>query len=90
MSAHYLHSSPESLRPARVERAAFLAVKDAGLYLGLSPHTLFVWRRRRLGPPSFRMGTRGRVMYGREFLDAWIQDEEQADSRSNGSLSPLS
>ncbi|MGW5120972.1 helix-turn-helix transcriptional regulator [Streptomyces noursei] len=60
------------------------------MYLGLSPHTRYVWRHRRLGPPSFRMGTRGRVMYRREFLDAWIQEQEQADSRSNARLSPLS
>ncbi|WP_078948507.1 helix-turn-helix domain-containing protein [Streptomyces noursei] len=74
MSAHSLHSSPESLRSARVGSAAFLTVKDAALYLGLSPHTLYVWRHRRVGPPSFRMGTRGRVMYRREFLVAWIQE----------------
>ncbi|WP_275466876.1 helix-turn-helix transcriptional regulator [Streptomyces noursei] len=90
MSAHSLHSSPDSLRPARVGSADFLTVKDAALYLGLSPHTLYVWRHRRLGPPSFRMGTRGRVMYRREFLDAWVQEQEQADSRCNASLSPLS
>jgi predicted DNA-binding transcriptional regulator AlpA len=51
-------------------RAAFLTVKDAADYLGLSPHTLYVWRHRRQGPPSFRMGPRGRVMYRVEALDA--------------------
>ncbi|MFI6693712.1 helix-turn-helix transcriptional regulator [Streptomyces sp. NPDC050433] len=71
-------------------RAAFLNVKDAAEYLGLSPHTLYVWRHRRQGPPSFRMGPRGRVMYRREALDAWIREQEQADSRSNAVLSPLS
>ncbi|TXS18794.1 MULTISPECIES: helix-turn-helix transcriptional regulator [unclassified Streptomyces] len=59
-------------------------------YLGLSPHTLYVWRHRRQGPPSFRMGPRGRVMYRREAVDAWIREQEQADSRANASLSPLS
>ncbi|EST31689.1 MULTISPECIES: helix-turn-helix transcriptional regulator [Streptomyces] len=71
-------------------RAAFLTVKDAADYLGLSPHTLYVWRHRRQGPPSFRMGPRGRVMYRREALDAWIREQEQADSRSNLALNPLS
>ncbi|GAA2443172.1 hypothetical protein GCM10010433_50550 [Streptomyces pulveraceus] len=71
-------------------RTAFLTVKDAADYLGLSPHTLYVWRHRRQGPPSFRMGLRGRVMYRREALDAWIREQEQADSRSNLTLSPLS
>ncbi|CAM5652067.1 hypothetical protein SALBM135S_05140 [Streptomyces alboniger] len=70
-------------------RAAFLTVKDAADYLGLSPHTLYVWRHRRQGPPSFRMGPRGRVMYRVEALDAWIREQEHADSRSNPALSPL-
>jgi len=70
-------------------RQAFLSVKDAAEYLGLSPHTLYVWRHRRNGPPSFRMGPRGRVMYRIEALDAWIREQEHADSRSNTTLSPL-
>jgi len=69
--------------------AAFLTVKDAADYLGLSPHTLYVWRHRRQGPPSFRMGPRGRVMYRLEVLDAWVREQEQADSRSNPALNPL-
>lgn len=69
--------------------AAFLTVKDAADYLGLSPHTLYVWRHRRQGPPSFRMGPRGRVMYRLEALDAWVREQEQADSRSNPALNPL-
>lgn len=70
-------------------RAAFLTVKDAADYLGLSPHTLYVWRHRRQGPPSFRMGPRGRVMYRVEALDAWVREQERADSRSNPALNPL-
>ncbi|WP_411147045.1 helix-turn-helix transcriptional regulator [Streptomyces sp. x-80] len=42
--------------PASVVRSCFLNVKDAAAYLGVSPHTLYVWRHRREGPPSFRMG----------------------------------
>ncbi|WP_369175400.1 helix-turn-helix transcriptional regulator [Streptomyces sp. R28] len=64
-------------------------MKQAAQYLGLSPHTLYVWRHRRNGPPSFRMGPRGRVTYRLEALDAWIREQEQADSRSNTALSPL-
>ncbi|MFE4610847.1 helix-turn-helix transcriptional regulator [Streptomyces niveus] len=71
-------------------RTAFLTVKDAADYLGLSPHTLYVWRHRRQGPPSFRMGPRGRVMYRVEALDAWVREQERADSRSNPALNPLS
>ncbi len=68
----------------------FLNVKGAAEYLGLSPHTLYVWRHRRQGPPSFRMGPRGRVMYRRSALDAWVREQERSDSRSNSELSPLS
>lgn len=79
-----------SLASLGVVRTAFLTVKEAAEYLGLSPHTLYVWRHRRQGPPSFRMGPRGRVMYRLEILDAWVREQEQADSRSNVALNPLS
>ncbi|MFJ8535500.1 helix-turn-helix transcriptional regulator [Streptomyces sp. NPDC093591] len=74
--------------PAAIGQA-FLNVRDAAQYLGLSPHTLYVWRHRRQGPPSFRMGPRGRVMYRIQALDAWIREQEQADARCNAALSPL-
>jgi predicted DNA-binding transcriptional regulator AlpA len=80
------HLSPSA---AATSRTAFLTVKDAAEYLGLSPHTLYVWRHRRQGPPSFRMGPRGRVMYRLQALDAWIREQEHADSRSNTALNPL-
>lgn len=35
------------------------------------------------------MGPRGRVMYRLEALDAWVSEQEQADSRSNPVLNPL-
>ncbi|MCX4856111.1 helix-turn-helix domain-containing protein [Streptomyces canus] len=80
------HLSPSAAAKSRTE---FLTVKDAAEYLGLSPHTLYVWRHRRQGPPSFRMGPRGRVMYRLQALDAWIREQEHADSRSNTALNPL-
>ncbi|GAB3118578.1 hypothetical protein GCM10027160_30960 [Streptomyces calidiresistens] len=84
-------SFPHSATPDSngTPRKAFLNVSDAAGYLGLSPHTLYVWRHRRQGPPSFRMGPRGRVMYRLEALDAWVREQEQADSRSNPALNPL-
>lgn len=69
---------------------AFLGVREAAAYLGLSPRTLYVWRHRRQGPPSFRLGARGRVTYRLDALDAWIREQEQADSRSNLALDPVS
>lgn len=72
---------------ARAPETAFLNLPKAAEYLGISPNTLYVWRHRRQGPPSFRMGRR--VMYRITALDAWVQAQEQADSRSNPTLNPL-
>ncbi|MGW5818266.1 helix-turn-helix transcriptional regulator [Streptomyces noursei] len=72
----------------RTHEAAFLNLTKAAEYLGISPNTLYVWRHRRQGPPSFRMG--GRVMYRISTLDEWVMTQEQADSRSNAALNPLS
>lgn len=66
---------------------AFLNVDQAATYLGISANTLYVWRHRRQGPPSFRMGAR--VMYRITALDGWIEQQEQSDSRSNPDRSPL-
>ncbi|AZK96596.1 MULTISPECIES: helix-turn-helix transcriptional regulator [Streptomyces] len=66
---------------------AFLSLPQAATYLGLSPNTLYVWRHRRQGPPSFRMGRR--VMYRITVLDEWVRAQELSDSRSNRSLDPL-
>ncbi|WP_371679778.1 helix-turn-helix transcriptional regulator [Streptomyces sp. NBC_01276] len=68
---------------------SFLTVAQAAAYLGISPNTLYVWRHRREGPPSFTMGSR-RVMYRVAALDEWIEQQERADSRSNLALSPFS
>lgn len=77
----------QSKRP--VVEPAFLTVADAATYLGISVNTLYVWRHRRQGPPSFRMGPGGRVMYRRDLLDAWLTEQQAVDSRSNSTLSPL-
>jgi excisionase family DNA binding protein len=66
---------------------AFLRLDQAATYLGLTPNTLYIWRHRRRGPASFRMG--GRVMYRRATLDEWIHSQEHADSRSNPEANPL-
>ncbi|MFD7088446.1 helix-turn-helix transcriptional regulator [Streptomyces sp. NPDC059896] len=73
--------------PRGASQAAFLTLPRAAEYLGISPNTLYVWRHRRQGPPSFRMGRR--VMYRITALDEWVRDQELADSRSNRVLDPL-
>ncbi|WP_329248066.1 helix-turn-helix domain-containing protein [Streptomyces canus] len=74
-------------QPSPKSEPAFLNLPKAAEYLGISPNTLYVWRHRRQGPPSFRMGRR--VMYRITVLDAWVRSQEQADSRSNPDLNPL-
>ncbi|WP_202233248.1 helix-turn-helix transcriptional regulator [Actinacidiphila reveromycinica] len=64
-------------------------MRDAATYLGISESTLYVWRHRRIGPPSFRLGPRGRVVYRRSALEGWLNEQEVSDSRSNITLSPL-
>ncbi|MDT3397275.1 helix-turn-helix domain-containing protein [Streptomyces sp. B1866] len=73
--------------PSRTYETAFLTLPKAAEYLGVSPNTLYVWRHRRQGPPSFRMGRR--VMYRISALNDWVSQQEQADSRSNTALNPL-
>ncbi|MFI6288262.1 helix-turn-helix transcriptional regulator [Streptomyces sp. NPDC051018] len=75
---------PQAISP---NETAFLSLPQAASYLGLSPNTLYVWRHRRQGPPSFRMGRR--VMYRITALDEWVRAQELCDSRSNPSLDPL-
>ncbi|MEV6568355.1 helix-turn-helix domain-containing protein [Streptomyces kronopolitis] len=69
--------------------AAFMNVQDTARYMGISVNTLYVWRHRRQGPPSFRMGPGGRVMYRRDLLDVWLTEQQNADSRSNPALNPV-
>ncbi|MFG2528995.1 helix-turn-helix domain-containing protein [Streptomyces sp. NPDC048516] len=69
--------------------AAFMNVQDTARYMGISMNTLYVWRHRRQGPPSFRLGPGGRVMYRRDLLDAWLTEQQNADSRSNPALNPV-
>ncbi|MEU9675731.1 helix-turn-helix domain-containing protein [Streptomyces parvus] len=71
----------------RMPEVAFLTLHKAAAYLGISPNTLYVWRHRRQGPPSFQMGRR--VMYRISALDEWVDRQEKADSRSNPALNPL-
>ncbi|MCX4561572.1 helix-turn-helix domain-containing protein [Streptomyces phaeochromogenes] len=64
-------------------------VQNAAKYVGISVNALYVWRHRRQGRTRCRMGPGGREMYRRDLLDAWLREQQQADSRSNPALDPL-
>ncbi|MEV5142047.1 helix-turn-helix domain-containing protein [Streptomyces syringium] len=65
---------------------AVLTTGEAAMYLGVAPSTLRTWRHRRLGPPSFCVGSK--VVYRLTALDAYLADCEMSDSRSNPDLDP--
>ncbi|MEU2513233.1 helix-turn-helix domain-containing protein [Streptomyces syringium] len=65
---------------------AVLTTEEAAMYLGVAPSTLRTWRHRRVGPPSFRVGSK--VVYRLNSLDAYLTECELADSRSNPDLDP--
>jgi hypothetical protein len=46
--------------------------------------TLRYWRSANEGPPSFTLGPRGRVVYRRSELEAWLAEVEQATRRGGG------
>ncbi|MEV8246994.1 helix-turn-helix domain-containing protein [Streptomyces rochei] len=73
--------------PRGASQAAFLTLPRAAEYLGISPNTLYVWRHRRQGPPSFRMGRR--VMYRITARDVPDHGDRGVDLRSGASGLPF-
>ncbi|WP_372476701.1 helix-turn-helix transcriptional regulator [Pseudonocardia terrae] len=53
-----------------------LSISEAAARLGRSPDTLRYWRRRREGPPSFKIGRR--VVFYEHELDAWVEAQRLA------------
>jgi predicted DNA-binding transcriptional regulator AlpA len=53
-----------------------MRVDEVAELLRMTPRALYSMRYRGYGPPSFRMGRR--VVYRREALLAWIQEQETA------------
>lgn len=50
----------------------FLTIEQAAQYLGLSYHTLNLWRKTGKGPEYIKLPT-GRVRYEVNALDAWAK-----------------
>lgn len=49
-----------------------LTTNELATELKRAPETLVRWRRLRMGPPYLRI--QGRVLYDRESIDKWLQD----------------
>jgi excisionase family DNA binding protein len=54
--------------PTRSER--LWSVEEVAEYLGLSPKTLYGWRCRKSGPPSYRLGNK--VRYRPAEVQEWV------------------
>jgi excisionase family DNA binding protein len=46
------------------------SIEEVAEYLALSPKTLYGWRCRKYGPPSYRLGNQ--VRYRPEEVRAWV------------------
>jgi hypothetical protein len=54
--------------PSRFEQ--LWSIEKAAEYLDLSPKTLYGWRCRKYGPPSYRLGNK--VRYRPEEVRTWV------------------
>jgi predicted DNA-binding transcriptional regulator AlpA len=52
-----------------------LTIQDVSRMLGVKVHTLYMWRRTRQGPHSFKVG--GAVRYRLETIENWIRQQEE-------------
>lgn len=46
--------------------------------------TLRFWRSAGIGPASFTLGPRGRVVYRRSEIERWLAEQEAATKRGGG------
>jgi predicted DNA-binding transcriptional regulator AlpA len=58
-----------------------LTTKQVAEEYGFNEGTLRYWRHCNTGPASFSLGKRGRVVYRRSNVEAWIEAQEAATSR---------
>lgn len=51
-----------------------LTTREVATALKRAPETVTRWRRQRIGPPYIRVN--GRVLYDREAVQAWLEDQQ--------------
>ena len=54
--------------PSRFEH--LWSIDQVATYLAMSPQTLYGWRRRKYGPPSYRLGNK--IRYRPDEVRAWV------------------
>ena len=62
--------------PSRFER--LWTIEEVADYLAMSPQTLYGWRCRRYGPPSYRIGNK--VRYRPDEVRAWVDAQSSLAS----------
>lgn len=58
--------------PSRFEQ--LWSIEDVSTYLMLSPKTLYGWRCKKYGPPSYRVGNK--IRYRPDEVRAWLDAQE--------------
>lgn len=56
---------------------ALLNVEALGEYLGISPHTIRIWRMEGTGPRAFKINGR-LVRWRKSDVDAWLEGQREA------------
>jgi len=62
--------------PSRFEK--LWTIEEVATYLAMSPQTLYGWRCRKHGPPSYRLGNK--VRYRPEEVCAWVDAQSMLAS----------
>lgn len=53
-----------------------MSIKEAAEYLGLEVTTLYNWRAKRFGPPSYALNAK-KVVYRKKEIDRWLEERKQ-------------
>lgn len=57
-------------------------------YPVFNPGTLRYWRSANVGPESFSLGQRGRIVYRRSEIERWLAEQEAATKRGGAEPDP--
>ena len=66
--------------------ADYVSEKDAAQQLGISRRTLWLWRKKRIGPAATFIGVR--VFYRKAAISAWLKSRERPMPRADKPVRP--
>jgi hypothetical protein len=58
-----------------------LCIEEAAEFLRVKPATLYVWKRRGVGPPAIKLPS-GAIRFRRDTLEKWLVGLERAPRRT--------